>query len=122
MLLPERLVRAVALCVAAGMAAFVLVGAKEVGEAGLVSGPYYDKVVHATYYGLMAILVDRGFGGRLPVLAMLVAIAVGAADEIHQLSVPLREASVADWAADILGAVVFTLLWRAVWRAARRRP
>ena len=121
MLLPEPVVRALALSVAAAMAAFVLLGAREVGQVGLFPGPYLDKVIHATYYGVMAILVDRGFGGRVPVLAMAAAIAVGAADEVHQLSVPLREASAYDWAADIVGAVVFTLLWRAARRAGRRR-
>ena len=121
MLLPERLVRVVSLSLAIGMAAFVLAGARQVGEMGSVPGPYVDKLVHAVYYGIMAILVDRGFGGRLPVVAMAIAIAVGGADEIHQMSVPMREASLLDWLADVTGAVLLTLLWRAGRRAGRRR-
>ena len=121
MLLPERVVRALALSVAITMAAFVLFGAQQAGEVNPVPGPYFDKLVHAAYYGVMAILVDRGLGGRLPIIAMAAAIVVGAADEIHQLDVPGREASVYDWAADVVGAVVFTLLWRAARRAGRRR-
>jgi hypothetical protein len=120
MLLPERVVRALAFSVAIVMAAFVLVGARTVGEMGSIPGPYLDKLVHGTYYGVMAILFDRGFGGRLAVVAMAIAIAVGAADEIHQISVPMREASVFDWMADVAGSVVFTLLWRAARRAGRR--
>ena len=121
MLLPERVVRALSLSVAIAMAAFVLIGARKVGEVGSVPGPYLDKIVHALYYGAMAVLVDRGFGGRLPVVAMAIAIAVGGADEIHQMSVPTRDASVFDWMADLTGAVVLTLLWRAARRAGRRR-
>ena len=121
MLLPERVVRVLALSIAIVMAAFVLFGAQQAGQANPVPGPYFDKLVHAAYYGVMAILVDRGLGGRLPIIAMVAAIVVGAADEIHQLDVPGREASVFDWAADVVGAVVFTLLWRAARRAGRRR-
>jgi VanZ family protein len=121
MLLPERVVRALSLSVAIAMAAFVLVGARKVGEVGSVPGPYLDKVVHALYYGVMAILFDRGLGGRLPVVAMAIAIAVGGADEIHQMSVPTRDASALDWVADVTGAVVLTLLWRAARRAGGRR-
>jgi VanZ family protein len=121
MLLPERVFRALCLSAAIAMALFVLVGARKVGEVGSVPGPYLDKIVHGLYYGVMAVLVDRGFGGRLPVVAMAIAIAVGGADEVHQMSVPGREASVADWIADVMGAVVLTLLWRAARRAGRRR-
>jgi len=121
LLLPERVVRALSLSLAIAMAAFVLVGASTVGEMGSVPGPYIDKIVHALYYGVMAILVDRGLGGRLPVVAMAIAIAVGGADEIHQMSIPTRDASVFDWMADVTGAVVLTLLWRAARRAGRRR-
>jgi len=121
MLLPERIVRALALSLAIAMAAFVLLGARQVGEMGSIPGPYLDKLVHATYYGVMAILLERSFGGRLPVLAIAIAIAVGAADEIHQMSVPTRDASVFDWMADVIGAVLLTLLWRAARRAGRRR-
>lgn len=121
MLLPERVVRALSLSLAIAMATFVLVGARKVGEVGSVPGPYLDKIVHGVYYGIMAILVDRGFGGRLPVVAMAIAIVVGGADEVHQMSLATREASIFDWIADVTGAVLLTLLWRAARRAGRRR-
>jgi len=121
MLLPERVVRALSLSLAIAMAAFVLVGARNVGEMGSVPGPYIDKIVHGVYYGIMAILFDRGLGGRLPVVAMAIAIAVGGADGAHQMAVATREASVFDWIADVTGAVLLTLLWRAGRRAGRRR-
>ena len=121
MLLPERVVRALSLSLAIAMAAFVLVGARKVGEMGSVPGPYIDKIVHGVYYGIMAILFDRGLGGRLPIAAMAIAIAVGGADEAHQMTVATREASVFDWIADVTGAVLLTLLWRAGRRAGRRR-
>jgi hypothetical protein len=117
--LPETPLRLLLLGTAAAMAAFVLLGARQVGQVGWFPGPVYDKLVHGTYYGVMAVLLDRGLARHRPVLAIALAIAVGAADELHQLDVPLRDASAFDWLADIAGVLLATTLWR--WgRAARR--
>ena len=70
MMTRETLIRTLALAAGAAMAAFVLVGARAVGQLALFPGPYLDKLAHATYYGIMAALFDRGFGLRRPLLAV----------------------------------------------------
>ncbi len=71
-----------------------------------------DKLLHAIEYAALAGLLVPALrlGGRSPrgalFLAVLVASAYGATDEIHQSFVPGRTADVLDWVADTLGAVV----------------
>ena len=79
-----------------------------------------DKVVHALEYALMGFFTTRGamlswdlsrFGGAAAGAAL--ATALGIFDELHQLFVPGRQASVGDALADgvgaILGAALFIL-------------
>jgi VanZ family protein len=103
--LPERLTRAAALAVAAVMAAALFVGAEEAGRQSPFPGPFLDKVAHAGYFGIFATAVDRGLALRKVAPAVAIALAVGAADELHQRSVPGREADLLDWCADALGAL-----------------
>ncbi|SRR5581483_1032951 len=86
------------------MAAALFVGAKKVGELHLFPEPY-DKLAHFVYYGIMCLLLVTALGRRWRWLAVAIVAAVGAADEIHQIYVPGRDASVFDWTADLLGAV-----------------
>lgn len=85
----------------------------------------HDKLLHALAYAVLGLLVCRALlaGGVLPrravLLALLIASAYGITDEIHQMYVPNREADVADWAADTIGAALGALL-AAYLR--RRRP
>ena len=72
----------------------------------------WDKVLHAGAYGVLAGLSLRAFHGglgrlaRLPtVLALLLTIAYGMLDEIHQSHVVGRDASVLDWLADVAGSL-----------------
>ena len=57
------------------------------------------------YYGSMAFLLARGLGRRWFWIALLAVPLVGALDEWHQLYVPGRNSSVADWMVDALGTV-----------------
>lgn len=82
-----------------------------------------DKVAHTIMYGVLAALVAvaladarRRLGPMLLTLVILSAIA--AADEWHQLFIPGRTASTADWVADIGGAGTALLISGV---AARRR-
>ena len=77
----------------------------------------WDKVLHAGAYGVLAGLSLRAFHGglgrlaRLPtVLALLLTIAYGMLDEIHQSHVVGRDASVLDWLADVAGAGISVML------------
>ena len=77
-----------------------------------------DKIAHFTSYGVLAALTLRATLGwhRWGTLAAVVAaIALfGAVDEWHQAFIPGRSTSLADWIADVSGAVVGTLVVRSV--------
>ena len=69
-----------------------------------------DKFLHVLAYLILGSLVLRaahGGFGRLrvvpTVLAVLFALAYGLTDELHQIYVPGRVASVHDWIADAIG-------------------
>jgi VanZ family protein len=83
-----------------------------------------DKLVHAAVYGTLAVLLLWAMlpsGGSRPsavswhdmarraVVAVVVATAYGATDEIHQAFVPGRTPSVFDLLADAVGATVAML-------------
>jgi len=73
--------------------------------------PNKDKVAHFVFYGILGLLVflalRRAHNLPLPkaaLLAILVASAYGATDELHQWFVPQRSCDVWDWTTDTLGA------------------
>ena len=77
----------------------------------------WDKLLHATEYaGLAALLVlgltHLGTMGmrRAALLAILLAAAYGATDELHQYFVPGRSCDLIDWLADLTGACAGGLL------------
>lgn len=63
----------------------------------------FDKGLHAFVYGTIAALMrfSGAFGKVLTLWLLLVC--VGAADELHQLSIPGREGSFLDLIADVVG-------------------
>jgi len=73
-----------------------------------------DKVLHAVEYAMLALLCYRAFrwaagpvvARQAVVLAIVTASVFGLTDEVHQLFVPLREASWQDWLADTVGATL----------------
>lgn len=69
-----------------------------------------DKIVHFSMYATLGILVARALMVPRTRVALFSAIAwitvFGLLDEVHQHWIAGREASVLDWAADILGATV----------------
>jgi VanZ family protein len=87
----------------------------------------YDKLLHAAEYAVLGALLVPALrlAGLRPVPALVAAVLVasffGATDEIHQFFVPGRNADVADWLADALGAAIgalgATLALRRPWRA-----
>jgi VanZ family protein len=80
---------------------------------------WFDKVLHFVVFGILGLLTTRGFlqmksdifRENYAILGMLVCIIYGAIDEIHQLWVPGRHASVWDWVADTLGIIVFVWIF-----------
>jgi len=84
-----------------------------------------DKVAHFTVYAILGYLVSRAL--RPPAawparLNAITAMAVfGFIDELHQLLIPGREASVWDWTADFSGATIGLLLGLHLLSLARTR-
>jgi VanZ family protein len=72
-----------------------------------------DKAAHFLLYGLLGVLATLGWrrARAWPHLALpiLCAIAVGAADELHQRTVSGRSPDIVDWVADTAG--IFTGCW-----------
>ena len=73
----------------------------------------WDKLLHAATYMVLGLLTLRACHGGFVSLrsgatmsAMAVAIGYGLLDEFHQSRVPGRYASVGDWLADALGALL----------------
>jgi VanZ family protein len=84
----------------------------------LASVPFYDSIGHATLYGILAFLLNLALNGRLVQfhrsqvripLAGLLVIALGALDELLQTMSPFRTADPYDFAADAVGAIIFSL-------------
>ena len=70
-----------------------------------------DKILHFGAYAGLAFLLVAAFKARrlrhgTLLLPLAVAAIYGCVDELSQKAVPGRQADVADWAADVLGAGV----------------
>ena len=91
---------------------------------GVVSGA--DKIAHLVLYGILGFLVARALPlprTRLNLLAALASMTVfGMLDELHQRWIPGRDSSIADWAADILGASLGLLAATYLLSLAPKRP
>ena len=86
--------------------------------------PGMDKVLHALAFGCFAFSFSYWLGrdrwkAKPAVCVLIVCIAAacyGASDEIHQMFVPGRDASIYDWIADCTGALAASLLRTAIVR------
>jgi VanZ family protein len=80
----------------------------------------WDKALHTTEYAGFALLICRALRGeglrwwRSVTLAVILAGVYAATDEWHQFFVPQRDADVADWAADVIGAAAGSSLYRLI--------
>lgn len=87
----------------------------------------YDKYVHLALYGLFAVLLTRDISQvtgrwRASVLAVMIAIAFGAADEWHQRFIPGRSSDIGDWRMDSVGAAGGAVLFALYSRFRPRTP
>jgi VanZ family protein len=82
-----------------------------------------DKAAHFIAYAILALAIALWPGEKrwksrpfwTALLVVFLTALYGAVDEVHQSFVPGRDASVFDWAADVVGAVAGT--WALVyWR------
>lgn len=69
-----------------------------------------DKLVHGVLYSVMGLLLGWGWhaSGRRHnhLIVLLFGLIYAAVDEFHQIFVPYRIPSFADWVADLVGLVV----------------
>ena len=108
-------------------AIFVLSSRSKLPLPDSVVFPGMDKVLHALAFGCFAFAFSYWLGASLwktkPFLCILIvcvaAACYGVSDEIHQMFVPGRDASVYDWIADCTGALIASLLRMALVRRAR---
>lgn len=77
-----------------------------------------DKLYHFVEYGILSVLLAIAFVNVPPkwlpanwiwVTAVFISILYGASDELHQMFVPGRFATVADWVSDVIGSVAGVL-------------
>jgi len=91
-----------------GVTALFVLGAQPFAV-GIVPSPY-DKLAHALLFGSIFLVVDSALA--LPLwLALLIPLLVSGGDEIHQLFLPGRQPSLADWLAGVCG-VALAAYWR----------
>jgi VanZ family protein len=97
---------------AAGWAAFLfLLSSRPILPVELDLG--LDKVAHFLAYVVLGFLLTGAVrSSRMaPWLAVVIGWAYGAADELHQSTVPGRIADLSDWFADAAGILAGTLLF-----------
>ena len=107
------------------MAAVLLLAQPPSGD---VSWTLVDKPLHIVAYAVLGALSLRAtHGGTSPmrlapaVVALLMTVGFGAFDEWNQARIPRRESSVADWFADLVGALLALGLWWACFGRRRAR-
>ena len=77
--------------------------------AGLFMPPV-DKLVHFLYFGTFTFAIVMSNIMPLKYVAIL-AVALGAADELHQILLPGRMPGIDDWLADCFGAVTVVCIF-----------
>ena len=80
--------------------------------------PPYDILAHFVAFSVLAVLIWRALGDRLPWLAVVGVGLVGAMDEVHQFWLPGRDPTMKDWLMDVVAAIV-TIAVLMLWRARR---
>ncbi len=104
------IVRSIAVTMAVLMLVALFVGGAQPQAVGLVPAPW-DKLVHGAFFFVFAWLMARFVS--LPIaLVVVLALLVGAADEIHQSLLPGRVAGWDDLLADVVGAGVGLVRFR----------
>jgi VanZ family protein len=89
-------------------------------SAGLLTG-HWDKVAHLGTFSAIALFGWLGTSGRHPQSVAAVVAAIGALDELHQSTLPGRDASWGDFLCDLLAASLTCLLLHAIAQSAGRR-
>lgn len=108
--------RCISICIA--VVIFLLSAQSKLPIPETVSFPGLDKFLHACAFGSFAFTLsywfstDKWLGKPLKYCTIVCCIVAcyGISDEIHQIFVPGRDASIYDWFADCAGAVLAVFL------------
>ena len=114
----QRALRVAALLLAVGLPLGLYIGGAQPVAVGLIPPPW-DKLAHASVFALLAACIGYASGLRGRTMLLLAfggALAVGVADEWHQVFLPGRSAGLDDLAANAVGAALGA--W-AVWKRQR---
>lgn len=115
--------RLLPLCVALAAFAVLFALAHRLGFDATILGisdSAVRPVAHVLVYGILALLLARGLGNRFAI-AWLATLALATAEELHQLFIPGRYATLTDWACNAAGATMFLLIAAALHQK-RPRP
>ena len=104
--------RCISICIA--VVIFLLSAQSKLPIPETVSFPGLDKFLHACAFGSLAFTLSYWFAAdnwltkpfRYFTVVCLITACYGISDEIHQIFVPGRDASLYDWFADCTGAVL----------------
>ena len=109
-----------------GLMALIFYLSSQPDPAPLVTRHVWDKLLHGSGYGVLALLYLWALAGTqrgwlvMACTAIVLTAAYAATDEIHQIFTPGRAPEVADWFADTIGgfaAVAIGSTWRRVNKA-----
>lgn len=108
--------RCMSICIAVTI--FILSAQSKLPIPKTVSFHGLDKLLHACAFGSLAFTLSYWFAAdkwltkpfRYFVVVCLITACYGISDEIHQIFVPGRDASIYDWFADCAGAVLAVCL------------
>jgi VanZ family protein len=67
--------------------------------------PPWDKVAHYVVFSCITALLWFGTNGRLPLVIVLIVAVIGGLDELHQSTLPERQADFLDFATDVVAAL-----------------
>lgn len=92
--------------------------------------PHADKAIHFVIYLLLAFLTARLITAEtkmisihaIRLIAIIFSSGFGLSDEIHQAFVPVRDASPADFAADVTGSIAGAFLYLDIFVKKKTRP
>ena len=98
-----RLPRSIYLLGATILVVALFWGGSQPFAVGLFPAPY-DKLAHSLYFATLSLLLWFGTGGRWPVLLFLVVSAIGGLDELHQATLPGRQAGFDDFLTNTVAA------------------
>jgi len=87
----------------------LFIGGSQPEAAGLFVSPV-DKLVHFLYFAIFTFAIVMSNTIQLKYAAIL-TVALGAADELHQMLLPGRSPGIDDWLADSFGAVTVVCIF-----------